>query len=80
VPVKRSEHEANPSPKSTPEVKNAWDSTFTPLCVFSAAFSIKDRKKNVEMTEKRQEEEERGAEKKIKRGENEQKIKTMGTR
>ena len=82
VPVKRSEHEANLSPKSTPEVKNVWNSTSTPLRVFSAAFSIKDREKNAEMTEKdrrrKKRERERSREKKSKEGKMNKKIKTTG--
>ena len=75
VPVKRSEHEASPSPKSTPEVKNAWNSTSTPLCLQCCVFNYGQGEERRNDGKKRQEEEERGAEKKIKRGENEQKIK-----
>jgi hypothetical protein len=78
VTVKRSEHERNPSPKSTPEVKKAWNYTSTPLCVFSATFSVKHREKKAEMTEKDRRKKREENRKKIKRGKNEQKIKTTG--
>jgi hypothetical protein len=51
VRAKRSEHEADHSSPSGSEVKNAWNYTPTPLCVFILWCSIKDREK-AEMTEK----------------------------
>lgn len=81
VTAKGSEHEANPSPLSIPEVKNAWNYTFTPLHVFNASCAIKDRE-NADMAKKdrkgdrdrkKKKEEQRN---KIKRGRNEHKLKT----
>jgi hypothetical protein len=41
--VKRPEHEADHSPQSSAEVKNAWNYTSTPQCVFMAWCLVKDR-------------------------------------